>query len=424
MDVEWEGRLIQDMIGIYFTADLTDLVAHRKGILYWTINPAAFGVLIAHWLPHEWVLFTPYFPPQQTPEDFTEKRCQALVAAAVGRQPADLRIKLVRSWAVSAKLASAYRRGRVFLAGDAAHSLPPTGGFGLNTGVQDAHNLAWKLAFAIRGLSGSRLIDSYEGERRPVAETNIRHSARNFDEMSDLLEVCGLHLNDLRRLQAIQQSTAFRVLPFAWQATLIDRLVSKALKKTSLLAMDSKHGKQARSEFIRRIPGQARHYHFLGLDLGFIYQDGALIGEAGRIPQPIDPIIDYQPTTWPGARLPHFWIRRDGMTLSIHDVIADDSMTLLVKPEARRAWLGAVQGVGSHGPLFVRCLAIGSGPDADCEDPQRAWANFSETDDSGAVLVRPDRHVAWRCRTLPRNPGEELDVALRQILDRAMRETG
>src|SRR5665811_1288878 len=121
MDVKWEGRLLQDMIGVYFTADLTDLVAHRKGILYWIINPAAFGVLIAHWIPHEWVLFTPYFPPQQAPEDFTEKRCQALVAAAVGRQLADLRIKLIRPWAVSAKLASAYRRGRMFLAGDAAH---------------------------------------------------------------------------------------------------------------------------------------------------------------------------------------------------------------------------------------------------------------------------------------------------------------
>lgn len=323
---------------------------------------------------------------------------------------------------MSAKLASAYRRGRIFLAGDAAHSLPPTGGLGLNTGVQDAHNLAWKLALAIRGLSGPKLLDSYERERRPIAQTNIRHSARNFDGMSDLLEVCGLHLNDLQRLQALQRSAAFRVLPFAWQATLIGRLVSKALKKTSLLATDGERGKQARSEFIRRIPGQARHYHFLGLDLGFIYQDGAVVAEAGCVPQPIDPIIDYQPATWPGARLPHFWIRRDGVMLSIHDVIADDSMTLLVKPEARRAWLDAVHSVHIHGPLSVRCLAIGSGPDADCEDSQRAWADFSGTDDSGAVLVRPDRHVAWRSRTLPHNPGEELDVALRQILD--MRSSG
>ena len=417
MDVKWEGRLLQDMIGVYFTADLTDLVAHRKGILYWIINPAAFGVLIAHWIPHEWVLFTPYFPPQQAPEDFTEKRCQALVAAAVGRQLADLRIKLIRPWAVSAKLASAYRRGRIFLAGDAAHSLPPTGGLGLNTGVQDAHNLAWKLALAGRGLSGPKLLDSYERERRPIAQTNIRHSAQNFDEMSDLLEVCGLNLNDLRRLQALQRSAAFCALPFAWQSTLIDRLVSKALKKTSLFAMDGKRGEQARSEFSRRIPGQARHYHFLGLDLGFLYQDGAVIAEAGRVPRPIDSIVDYQPTTWPGARLPHFWIRRDGMTLSIHDVIAEDSMTLLVKPEARRAWLQAAQDVSSHGRLSIRCLAIGSGPDADCEDPQRAWANFSGTDDLGAVLVRPDRHIAWRSHTLPRNPGEELDVSLRQILD-------
>jgi hypothetical protein len=270
-------------------------------------------------------------------------------------------------------------------------------------------------------VSGPKFLDSYERERRPVAESNIRHSARNFDEMSDLLEVCGLHLNDLRRLQALQRSTAFCALPFAWQSTLIDRLVSKALKKTSLFAMDGKRGEQARSEFSRRIPGQARHYHFLGLDLGFLYQDGAVIAEAGRVPRPIDSIVDYQPTTWPGARLPHFWIRRDGMTLSIHDVIAENSMTLLVKPAAKRAWLQAVQGVGNHG-LLIMCLTIGNGPDADCEDPQRAWPNFSGTDDSGAVLVRPDRHIAWRCRNLPRNPVEELEIALREILD--MRPSG
>ena len=417
MDVEWDGRSLQDMIGVYFTADLNDLVAHRKSILYWTINPAAFGVLIAHWLPHEWVFFTPYFPPQQAPEDFTEKRCQALVAHAVGRHPADLKIKLIRPWAVSAKLASAYRRGRVFLAGDAAHSLPPTGGLGLNTGVQDAHNLAWKLAWVVRGLSGPKLIDSYDLERRPLAETNMRHSLRNFDEMSDLLEVCGLHLNYFWRLQALQQSTAFRMLPFAWQTTVIDRLGSRVLRKTSLLAEDGKRGKQARSEFVRRIPGQARHYHFLGLDLGFIYPNGAIIAEAGRVPQANDPVLDYEPTTWPGARLPHFWIKREGVTLSIHDLIADASMTLLVKPKARRAWLDAVQNVAGRIPVTLRCLAIGSGRDADCEDPQSAWAELSGTDDWGAVLVRPDRHVAWRCYTLPRNPDKDLDLALRQILD-------
>jgi 2,4-dichlorophenol 6-monooxygenase len=105
------------------------------------------------------------------------------------------------------------------------------------------------------------------------------------------------------------------------------------------------------------------------------------------------------------------------VTLSIHDLIADASMTLLVKPEARRAWLDAVQNVAGHLPLTLRCLAIGTGRDADCEDPQSAWAELSGTDDSGAVLVRPDRHVAWRCCTLPPNPDKDLDVALRHIFD-------
>jgi hypothetical protein len=105
-----------------------------------------------------------------------------------------------------------------------------------------------EIGFRRPRLVRAKLIDSYELERRPVAETNMRHSVRNFDEMSDLLEVCGLRLNDFWRLQALQQSTAFRMLPFAWQATVIDRLGKRALRKTSLLAEDGKRGKQARSE--------------------------------------------------------------------------------------------------------------------------------------------------------------------------------
>jgi hypothetical protein len=260
-------------------------LAPRKTIRYWTINASVFVVLSAHWLPHEWVLFTPYFPPQQAPEDFTEKKCQALVAHAVGRQPADLKIKLIRPWAVSAKLASAYRRVRVFLAGDAAHSLPPTGGLGLNTGVQDAHNLAWKLALAIRGLSGPKLLDSYERERRPIAQTNIRHSARNFDGMSDLLEVCGLHLNDLQRLQALQRSPG--MLRLTGSAPPSSAVVSKALKRPSCLPRMA-----ARGAGDRNYPADSwskRRLYHLG-PISALHHQMAPSSQAGCVPQPSTPI--------------------------------------------------------------------------------------------------------------------------------------
>lgn len=88
-----EGRILQHMIGVYFTTDLSELIEHRKSILYWTLNPNAFGVLIAHWLPDEWVLFVPYFPPQQSAAEFSKERCRALVNAAIGASTFDINIR-------------------------------------------------------------------------------------------------------------------------------------------------------------------------------------------------------------------------------------------------------------------------------------------------------------------------------------------
>ena len=95
----------------------------------------------------------PYFPPLQRAADYTPAECTRLVRASLGvHDPAfPVHVRSVRSWTMSAEVAESYSRGRVLLAGDAAHRFPPAGGFGMNTGVQDAHNLAWKLAAVLKG---------------------------------------------------------------------------------------------------------------------------------------------------------------------------------------------------------------------------------------------------------------------------------
>jgi 2-polyprenyl-6-methoxyphenol hydroxylase-like FAD-dependent oxidoreductase len=105
--------------------------------------------------------------------DISPERCVALVRSAVGVPDLEVEIEDVATWVAEAKWADAFRRGRVFLAGDAAHVVPPTGGFGGNTGVQDAANLAWKLARVLKGEAGESLLDSYEAERLPVAELTV-----------------------------------------------------------------------------------------------------------------------------------------------------------------------------------------------------------------------------------------------------------
>ena len=414
--IETEGPALQHMIGVYFTADLGRFVDHRKSILYWVLNETVFGVLIAHWLPREWVLFVPYFPPQQSPEDFSEGRCRALVEAAVGAPVSDLDIRLVRPWTLAARLAERYRRGRVFLAGDAAHSFPPTGGLGLNTGVQDVHNLAWKLAATLKGHADPALLETYEQERRPVAATNLAHSVRNFDNMNDLSRVVGLDHRHLRRLRAVQNLALFRRLPQRWQRGTVDAALRFALGRLATLRAETPKGAAARAEFARRIPGQAPHYRFLGLDLGFSYERGAFRAEATPKPEAADPVIDYRPTTWPSARLPHVWVRTEGARRAIHDAIAPDALTLLAHEAGAGAWRAALAGLDPAPPMPVRLLCVGATADADLQDPDGAWAGLSETGPTGAVLVRPDGHVAWRAPALPEAPARALAAVLREVL--------
>jgi len=416
LGVPSDGRALQHMIGIYFTADLTALTTYRKSILYWIVNRSMLGVLIAHWLPNEWVLFAPYFPPQQSPDEFTGEDCRLIVQRALGCVPPDLCIKLVRPWTLSAKLAARYRHGSIFLAGDAAHSFPPTGGLGLNTGVQDAHNLAWKLAAVIHGHAGAGLLDTYEEERRPVARMNLEHSVRNYEKMNEMTRVTGLDLRHARVLQFIQRSRPFRSLPMRWQTGIVDAALRNALGRLAVLDESSDTGLSARRAFEKSVDGQRAHYRFVGLDLGFTYERGAFVADGTAKPHADDPVVDYRPTTWPSARLPHFWIENGHTRSSIHDCIAPGLLTLLIHDSAKTPWHSAIGNMAGDLAARVRCLAIGSGADADLVDRAGVWRHLSETDPTGAVLIRPDGHVAWRAQTLPDRPTQQLEDVVITVL--------
>lgn len=419
--VAMEGAVLQHMLGMHFTADLGAYVNHRRSILYWVLNRELVGVLIAHWLPTEWVLFVPYFPPQQQPADFTVARCRELIAAAVGsHQVPDLSLLEVGSWVLSARLAERYRVGRVFLAGDAAHTFPPTGGLGLNTGVQDVDNLAWKLRAVLSSAAEPRLLATYESERRPVAKANLEHSVSNFEKMNELNSSAGLDFRLLQAMRAVQQSWLFRRLPSGVQSLLVDRALRVGLGRLARIDAPDNRGERLRDKFRAMVPAQAAHYRFLGLDLGFDYRRGAVIPESSEKPQARDPVQDYRPTTWPGARLPHLWLARDGRQVSAHDVLEPDRYTLLTSSSGSRPWRESVEALNASFTMPVQCLSIGPTADADLVDEDRAWNTLSEVGPTGAVLVRPDGHVAWRCASQPPDPLavltrvlERLDLRLR-----------
>lgn len=175
------GDLGKSMINILFRADLRP---HLRGMSFATCTittPQAPGLLATVDGETNWVFHVACdVDAGERPEDFTNERCAAVVRAAVGDPDLDVEVRSVLPWRPRSSLADRFAVGRVFLVGDAAHTVSPLGAFGLNTGVADAHNLAWKLAAVHHGEAGAGLLDTYAQEREPVAVATLDQALRRF----------------------------------------------------------------------------------------------------------------------------------------------------------------------------------------------------------------------------------------------------
>ncbi len=362
---------LQSFVMIHVAANLRPLVRERPAILYWTMDPSCLGCFVAHDIDRTWVFMHPFDPDMEPADRFTEAVCAEIVQRAVGTDVA-LTVLDVSPWTMTAQVAARWRAGRVFLVGDSAHRFPPAGGMGMNTGVQDAHNLAWKLAAVDDARADTSLLDSYEAERRPIAERNAGQSFVNAARLLELVAELGL----------------------AGDA---------AEARAGLAAMLADPAGRARIR--NAIDRQQDHFDMLGLQLGIAYETGALIPD-GSYPPPAasNPVRDHVPTTRPGARLPHAWVVRDGRRCSMLDLVADDAFTLIAGA-AGDAWPRAAARCG------LRCLVAG----LDFADPDGRWRRVCEIDADGALLVRPDQHVAWRVATAPRDPETALAAALAAV---------
>jgi 2-polyprenyl-6-methoxyphenol hydroxylase-like FAD-dependent oxidoreductase len=180
--VDGPGVVGARTISILVEADLAERVTDRRSALYWLGRPAPGSVFAVVDNDRRWLLMHTFDPAVHDEESFTEERCIGLVREAVGDPGLAVRFVARQFWQPQAVVAGRFRDGRVFLAGDAAHLTTPMGGLGMNCGIGDAHNLAWKLAAVLRGWGGPRLLDSYEAERRPVARWTVETSVQLQDE--------------------------------------------------------------------------------------------------------------------------------------------------------------------------------------------------------------------------------------------------
>ncbi len=237
---------VYDSVNIVFRADLRPWTQHRPAALYFVEQPDLRATFLTINARDRWgFLIHSLKQYDYTPADFTEARCVELIRQGVGKSDLPVEVLGVSLWEASAIVADRYRDGRLFLAGDAAHEMPPTGGFGLNTGVQDVQNLVWKLAAVLDGQAGRPLLDTYETERLPVATITTNASLENSLSMG----------------RTARQDAA----------------------------------KLPRSEFLNE----------QGLIFGQSYNSSAAIPDGTPPPAVSDPITQYVPSARPGSRAPH-----------------------------------------------------------------------------------------------------------------------
>ena len=349
LGIEPEGpHRIQSFVMVHIAANLRDLVGDRPGVLFWICDPMSGGTFVAHDIDRDWVYMHAYDPDVEDAASYTPGRCDRLVRAALADADVPLDIVTIATWTMTAQVAPRFRDGRVFLVGDAAHRFPPTGGLGLNTGVQDAHNLAWKLAAVENGHAGPDLLDTYERERRPVALRNAEVSLANALKLIEVPIALGADTD----LEVFQANMA---------AILADA--------------------DGRAGVVAAIENQATHFDMLGLQLGYSYESSEE-PTPGRLDECVDPVRTYVPSSRPGGRLPHGWIRRAGAPCSTLDLVPLDRPVLIAGPTCETDECDLRVGV-------------------DFDDPDCWWSAVLALPDTGALLVRPDQHIAARWLTTP-----------------------
>lgn len=332
-------------VGVYIRApDLLKRAGKGGCILYWTLAPDCTGVFIA-------IDGRQYYTMQRhilADEDLASFDAAAAVRRAIGAD-VDFEIISIQPWVPRQLVADRYREGRVFLAGDSAHLVSPTGGFGMNTGIGDGVDIGWKLAAVIEGWGGHAILDSYDTERRPIAWRNALEATDNRS--------------------SLHSSAA----------------LSPAIED------DSAEGADLRAALAEKLKLQRKHFAAMGIHLGYRYEDSPLCVPDGTPAPPDDPQY-YTPVARPGSRAPHVWLApglsildhfRMGFTLLRFGADAPDPAALV-----RAAQMAAM-------PLQVETV---NHPDAAALYGTRL------------VLVRPDGHVAWRSDALPHNPAELVDA--------------
>jgi putative polyketide hydroxylase len=353
---------LSHLVNCFFRADIEPQIGDRKGVLLFVNNPNAQGVLQPLDAKGRW-LSQIYVSEEDWSEDvFTKDRARDWVRAAAGVNDLDVDILSVGFWKLNATVADRLVNGRVLMCGDSAHQFPPTGGLGVNTGLQGLHNVMWKLAYCVQGKAGWNLLKTYQDERRIVAKTITEQSLQNSINV---------------------------------------QLIFEAARSGAESGMSAD-----------QVAAESRRYgNHLGVEFGALYSSSAVIPDGSTVPEVKDSYSDYVQSATPGARLPHFWLGPNEGVLSTLDLIGPN-LTLVAGPNAK-GWVEQAKTAAKQLSVPVDVREIGTAGLSDAGQFEREFCVQSD----GALLVRPDCHIAWKATSAPAGE-DELEWVITNILSR------
>lgn len=358
------GALSEYFLFIYFRTDWNRFIQGHEADVFLIENPQAHGIFMI--AEKGLGMFTVRYRPTlgESAEQFTRERCQNLLQAAIGDPEIAIELIDFMPWRPIEHVADQFQQGRVFLVGDAAHTMPPYEGLGVNMAIQGAQNLAWKLAAVLKGQSAPRLLSTYTTERHPVAWFAAQQSLTGMMDRPELKEQAFFARTEEERTKLAAQKQAPLFAPI----------------------------------------------------LGYRYRSEAIVSEGVAPPSRdgIELLNGLELSGQPGTRVPHLWLERQGQRISTLDLL--DGHFVLLAGAAGVSWCEAAEAVEASMGIELRAYRIG--PDADLRDLENGWSASMGVSSEGAVLVRPDGFVAWRSNTLTTNPEATLEQVLSHILCR------
>jgi 2,4-dichlorophenol 6-monooxygenase len=395
LDLPLEGEMGKSgSINMLFEADLSKFVAHRPSVLYWVIQPGSdigglgIGVvrMVRPW--NKWLAIWGY-DVEKGPPELIEAFAAKIVHKLIGDDSVPVRIEGTSTWTVNDMYATHLQKGRVFCAGDAIHRHPPTNGLGSNTSIQDSFNLCWKIAMVLRGQADERLLETYSVERAPVAKQIVKRANKSLKDFPPIAVALGLP-----------------------QAKSIDEMYANMAKRKD----STPEAEKQRAQLRAAIAGTDYVYNAHGVEMNQRYDSAAIVSD-GSAPEVFkDEELYHQASSRPGAPVPHVWVyHSSGHRVSTKDLCGKGRFTLLTGLGGE-GWHTAAKAVREALGVEIDVHVIG--PGQALEDHYGEFAKVRGTTDSGALLVRPDFHVAFRAQEYDSNAQTALVQAASRILGR------